>query len=188
MLLGPLALFLVALVTVVLWAQGGPVFYSQMRVGRDGQLFRLWKFRTMTPDADAALDRWLAACPDAAHHWMRWGKIPDDPRIRPLGHMLRRMSLDELPQLWNVLRGEMSLVGPRPVRPDELRAVYGAGAVAYKACVPGLSGLWQVSGRNDLGYAERVALDCYYAHHRSLGLDLWILLRTGRAVLAGTGC
>jgi len=187
-LLGPLALVIVVPIMMVLWGQGGRVFYSQMRVGKDGQLFRLWKFRTMAQDADARLREHLAMCPQAAAEWARGGKLRVDPRIRPLGHFLRRMSLDELPQLWNVIRGEMSLVGPRPVRPDELVVVYGASAAAYKSCLPGLSGLWQVSGRNRLGYAQRAALDRHYAQHRSLRMDLWILLRTVRAVLSGSGC
>lgn len=192
-LLGLVALLpLVALVVVplmaVLWWQGGGVFYSQTRVGQGGRAFRLWKFRTMRPDADAVLEGYLARCPAAAAEWARTGKLRDDPRIRRGGRFMRRMSLDELPQLWNVARGEMSLVGPRPVLREELDRVYGAAAGAYMSCVPGLSGLWQVSGRNRLGYAQRVALDCHYAQHRSMALDIWIMGRTFGAVLRGSGC
>lgn len=175
-------------VAVLVAARGGPVLHAQWRVGRQGRMFRLWKFRTMHPGAEAALPDLLAADRACARIWQHYGKLPRDPRITPLGRVLRRYSLDELPQLWNVLTGEMSLVGPRPVPLAELRAAYGAAAPCYLSCRPGLSGLWQVSGRNRLDYAQRVALDCHYARHRSLGLDLVILWRTIGVVLRGTGC
>lgn len=184
----PLAALVAVPLMAVLWYQGGGVFYCQTRVGQGGREFRLWKFRTMRPDADAVLGGYLARYPAAAAEWARTGKLRNDPRIRRGGRFMRRMSLDELPQLWNVARGEMSLVGPRPVLRDELDRVYGVAAVAYMSCVPGLSGLWQVSGRNRLGYAQRVALDCHYAQHRSMGLDIWIMGRTFGAVLRGSGC
>jgi lipopolysaccharide/colanic/teichoic acid biosynthesis glycosyltransferase len=116
------------------------------------------------------------------------GKLHADPRIRPLNNFLRRMSLDELPQLWSVLRREMSLVDPCPVRPDEVAAVYEASSAAYESGLRGLSGLWQVSGRNRLSYEQRVALDCYYVNYSPLRLDIWILSRTTRAILTGSGC
>lgn len=180
----PLGLAVAALVAF----QGGPVLHSQWRVGRRGRMFRLWKFRTMRRGAEAALPALLAADHERAHVWRRYGKLRDDPRVTSLGRVLRRYSLDELPQFWNVLTGEMSLVGPRPVPLAELHHGYGTAAQAYLSCRPGLSGLWQVSGRNRLDYAQRVALDCHYARHRSLTLDVSIMLRTIGAVLRGTGC
>ena len=187
-ILMPLAALVSVPIVAMLWMQGGGVFYSQTRVGQGGKMFRLWKFRTMRPDADRVLEAHLKQCPAAAGEWARIGKLHNDPRIRRGGHFMRRMSLDEVPQLWNVMRGEMSLVGPRPVLRAELDGVYGPASGAYMSCLPGLSGLWQVSGRNRLGYAQRVALDCHYAQHRSLMLDLWIMGRTVGAVLRGSGC
>lgn len=187
MLLVPFAVLISLPVTIALMIQGGPILYSQMRVGKDGELFRLWKFRTMFENADKRLDDCLTTCPHAAAEWAMNGKLLQDPRIHRAGHFLRRLSLDELPQLYNVARGEMSLAGPRPVRPDELSVVYGADAASYMSCRPGLSGLWQVSGRNDLTYAQRRALDHHYAHNRTLLMDLWILCRTVWVVLSGSG-
>jgi len=190
-LLVPLTLVLLPVaigITVLMACQGGPVFFSQWRVGQDGRAFRLWKFRTMRPGAEGELPDLLAGNDDLSDVWQRYGKLPDEPRITPFGRMMRRYSLDELPQLWNVLVGDMSLVGPRPVPLEELRAAYGAAASCYLSCRPGLSGLWQVSGRNRLTHEQRVALDCRYARDRSLSLDLVILLRTVVSVLHGTGC
>jgi undecaprenyl-phosphate galactose phosphotransferase len=165
---------------------GRPVFYRHRRIGKGGREFACLKFRTMVPDAEAVLAAHLAARPEALLQWERDHKLKDDPRITRIGAWLRRTSLDELPQLINVLRGEMSLVGPRPVVAAEL-ARYGDNIVYYVESTPGLTGLWQVSGRNDLDYRRRVHLDCWYVKNWSLWCDLIILLKTPRAVLHGNG-
>ena len=141
----------------------------------------------MVPDAEARLDQYLSGNPAAAAEWRRFRKLTDDPRITRIGDFLRRTSLDELPQIWNVLRGDMSFVGPRPVMQDELDEHYGAARAAYCASRPGITGLWQVSGRNDLSYAERVELDVDYTRRAGLGLDVWIILRTAGVVVRPTG-
>lgn len=165
---------------------GGPGFYSQSRVGRNGRIFQCWKLRSMVVDAERALAEHLATDPMAAQEWAATQKLAQDPRITPLGHVIRKYSLDELPQLWNVLLGEMSLIGPRPVREDEL-ALYGSHKEAYLTMRPGVSGLWQVSGRNSVTYARRVALDVCYANKINAFMDLRIALATIRVVLKGTG-
>lgn len=164
----------------------GPVFYGQRRLGRGGTTFTAWKFRSMVRDADALLVDYLQAHPELREEWERDHKLKNDPRVTWIGRILRRTSLDELPQLWNVLRGEMSLVGPRPIVQDEVPK-YGERYALYQKVRPGLSGLWQVSGRNDTTYTERVALDCYYVRNWSVWLDLVILARTVRVVLLGRG-
>ncbi|MBN8525205.1 MAG: undecaprenyl-phosphate galactose phosphotransferase WbaP, partial [Planctomycetes bacterium] len=164
----------------------GPILYGQRRIGRGGREFTAWKFRSMVADADAILAGYLAAHPELRAEWERDHKLKDDPRVTWIGRLLRRTSLDELPQLWNILTGEMSLVGPRPIVQDEV-AKYGERFALYQKVRPGLSGLWQVSGRNDTTYAERVALDCYYVRNWSVWLDLVILARTVRVVLLGKG-
>ncbi|MBL8701923.1 MAG: sugar transferase [Alphaproteobacteria bacterium] len=173
-------------IVVALWREGGPLFYGHPRIGRGGRGFRCWKFRTMVPDADRRLAELLARDEAARAEWARDFKLRDDPRVTALGRWLRATSLDELPQLYNVLRGEMSLVGPRPIVGAELSR-YGDHAAAYLRCTPGLTGLWQVSGRNDVSYQDRVQLDRRYAERRSLWLDLAILARTPGAVLRRAG-
>ena len=166
---------------------GGPAIYRHRRVGRDGTGFDCLKFRTMVLDADAALAAHLARSPDARAEWEAGRKLRDDPRILGrLGRVLRQTSLDELPQLFNVLAGHMSLVGPRPVMHDEL-ACYGRDLRWYLAVRPGVTGPWQVGGRSDTTYAERVGLDVDYARNPSLLRDLAILLRTARLVFSGRG-
>jgi lipopolysaccharide/colanic/teichoic acid biosynthesis glycosyltransferase len=183
-LLSPILLSVAAAVRL----DGGQAVYRHSRVGRGGRSFGCLKFRSMVPDADAALARHLAENPDAAAEWTARRKLRRDPRVTRLGALLRASSLDELPQLVNVLRGEMSLVGPRPVVREELEQHYDrAGRDAYAATRPGITGLWQISGRSDTSYAERVALDIEYASTRSLRLDLLIMLRTVPAVLARRG-
>ena len=181
---------LVGPVIVLFWAlvrrDGGSGFYGQTRVGRGGRVFTCWKLRSMCMDAEARLAEHLAADPTAAAEWVLSQKLRHDPRITTVGHLIRKYSIDELPQLWNVLRGDMSLVGPRPVRDDEL-ARYGTARAAYQSVRPGITGLWQVSGRNQISYSERVALDRDYAAHVTFTRDLSILLRTVRVVLRGTG-
>ncbi|WP_082015826.1 sugar transferase [Leisingera sp. ANG-M7] len=185
-----LLLPVLAPVILLLWIlarrDGGPGFFGHTRVGRDGRLFKCWKVRSMVADAEARLQAHLDADPAAAAEWERDHKLANDPRISRLGHVLRKTSLDELPQIWNVLKGEMSFVGPRPIVTREL-AKYGSSAPAYLAQTPGITGLWQVSGRNDVSYEERVALDVAYLRRRSFPGDLQIILRTGSAVLGRTG-
>ena len=169
------------------WLQDrGPIFFGHTRVGRDGRAFRCWKFRSMCPDAGRILAEHLAGDPLARAEWELNHKLRRDPRITPLGLVLRKLSLDELPQLWNVLIGEMSLVGPRPIVPEEARR-YGHDFAAYCSCRPGVTGLWQISGRNDVSYDSRVALDVRYASTRSVALNLSILLRTIPAVVMRKG-
>lgn len=182
----PVAVPLVALLCCLVRRDGAPGLFAHDRIGRDGVRFRCWKIRTMVPDAQERLDRVLASDPEARKEWDRDRKLRNDPRVTRLGRVLRRSSLDELPQLWNVLRGEMSLIGPRPVTLPELEK-YGARRWAYLSVRPGITGLWQVSGRNSMGYEDRVQLDVAYTHDMSLLWDLWILLRTVGAVLRRTG-
>jgi undecaprenyl-phosphate galactose phosphotransferase len=158
-------------------ADGGKVFFAHSRVGRHGELFRCYKFRTMVANAGEVLARVLAEDPRARAEWERDHKLRDDPRITAVGRFLRRTSLDELPQLLNVLRGEMSLVGPRPVVVDELDR-YGEARIYYLQVRPGLTGLWQISGRNDVDYGRRVSLDTWYVRNWTLWYDLVILFKT----------
>ena len=191
-ILGALALLLLLLPVLVLLAllvkaDGGPALYAHERVGRGGRRFGCLKFRSMVPDADWRLAALLAKDPEARAEWESHRKLRRDPRITRIGGLLRATSLDELPQFLNVLRGEMSLVGPRPVQAAELAQHYGPAAEQYLAVRPGITGLWQVSGRSDTTYAERVALDVRYASAPSLRADLRILLRTPVAVLSRRG-
>ena len=176
--LSPLLALLAAILVI---STGNSAIYRHRRVGRNGQPFRCYKFQTMRPDAAAVLAAHLAADPAAAREWAETHKLRDDPRITPLGRILRITSLDELPQLFNILFGQMSFVGPRPVTFDEL-AHYGPQAYNYLMARPGLTGLWQISGRTSLSYSERVALDMLYLRTRSVSLDLLILIKTVPAV------
>ncbi|MEE7448848.1 UDP-phosphate galactose phosphotransferase [Methylobacterium radiotolerans] len=182
-LLLPLLLFIALLIC---GSDGRSPIFRHRRLGRYGRPFGCLKFRTMVPDGDAVLARHFAENPEARAEWEASFKLTHDPRVTALGHVLRKTSLDELPQLWNVLRGEMSLVGPRPIVQAEV-VRYGADFTACFSVPPGLTGLWQVSGRSDTGYAERVALDCAYASQWSLGRDIAILLKTVPAVLSQRG-
>jgi undecaprenyl-phosphate galactose phosphotransferase len=181
-LLSPLFIVIIALTL----RSGGPVFFGHRRIGASGQPFKCWKFRTMVPDADRVLARLLATDPEARAQWERDFKLRNDPRVTPVGKFLRSTSLDELPQLFNVLMGDMSLVGPRPIVNDEIRR-YGAAFHDYVRCRPGITGIWQISGRNDVGYGERVQMDRDYARNWSLLRDLRVLLRTPSAVLRRSG-
>lgn len=183
LLIGAVPLLIVGILAA---SDGGSPFYSQTRVGRHGRTFRLWKFRSMTVDADLRLQRLLAADHAARLEWDRERKLRHDPRITPVGRFLRRSALDELPQLWNVFRGDMSLVGPRPVVESELER-YGEEADAYLLVRPGVTGLWQVAGRNDVDYARRVALDAWYVRHWSFWNDLVVLFMTIPALLSRRG-
>ncbi len=160
----------------------GPAIYKQQRVGRDGRLFWMYKFRSMSVSAETDRTE-LIACNEADGVLF---KIQQDPRVTRLGQRLRRWSIDEVPQLWNVVRGDMSLVGPRPALPDEV-ARYDVDPRRRLVVKPGCTGLWQVSGRSDLSWAESVRLDVRYVDNWSLGLDLSILLRTASAVLGRRG-
>ncbi len=189
---GALALLLACLpvflaVALLVRRDGGPVFYAHPRIGRHGRPFGCLKFRSMVVDADRRLAEVLARDPAARAEWEATRKLRRDPRVTAIGRFLRATSLDELPQLINVLRGEMSLVGPRPVQAAELEQHYGADAAHYLAVRPGITGPWQVSGRSDTSYATRVALDVAYATSPSLWTDIAILLRTPLAVLQRRG-
>jgi exopolysaccharide production protein ExoY len=177
-----LAPVMAAIAAIIRLTQGGSVIFAHERVGFGGRTFRCFKFRTMVPDAAERLARYLATNEEAARVWADTQKLRDDPRVTWFGHILRKSSLDELPQLFNVLRGEMSCVGPRPVVADELLR-YGDYAREYIKVRPGVTGLWQVSGRSNTTYAHRVRLDRVYVRRCSLVLDLAILLRTIPAVL-----
>ncbi|WP_207540269.1 sugar transferase [Sabulicella rubraurantiaca] len=187
---GALLLFLApvfALLALLVRVDGGPAFFAHPRVGRNGQIFGCLKFRSMVVDSQARLAALLAADPAARAEWEETRKLRFDPRVTRIGRFLRATSLDELPQLLNVLRGDMSLVGPRPVQQAELDSYYGAAAFHYMSVRPGITGLWQVSGRSETSYAQRVALDVAYVSRPSLMADLRILLRTPLAVLSRKG-
>lgn len=186
-LLLPTLIPVIAVLYVLVRLDGGPGFFGHKRVGRNNQEFRCWKVRTMVVDAQERLDALLASSPEARAEWERDQKLRNDPRVTRLGNFLRKTSLDELPQIWNVIKGEMSLVGPRPVTRSEMSR-YGGYAWAYQALRPGITGLWQVSGRNDVSYDERVELDVRYLNEMSLASDISILMRTGKVILDKTGC
>jgi lipopolysaccharide/colanic/teichoic acid biosynthesis glycosyltransferase len=180
-LIATLPLFLLLAAGVRL-SSPGPVFYAHQRVGRGGRPFACWKFRTMVVDADRRLELLLRERPDLRDEFARVHKLREDPRVTPFGRWLRRTSLDELPQFWNVLRGEMSVVGPRPlVDPETAR--YGEAIAAVLGLRPGITGAWQVSGRNDVSYEQRVLMDAVYAASHSLRGDLAIVARTVLVVL-----
>jgi len=176
----PLLLLLAGLVAL----DGGRPFYRQKRAGCDGQPFGLLKLRTMVPDAEGHLDTYLQRCPKARREWDETQKLKYDPRVTAIGCMLRKSSLDELPQLWNVLKGDMSLVGPRPMMLDQ-RALYPG--TAYFRLRPGITGLWQVSDRNNTSFAARADYDARYDETLSLKRDIAILFKTVGVVLRGTG-
>ena len=178
---------LFAVVAFLVRRDGGSSFYAHTRIGQNGLGFGCLKFRSMRTDSQEALAHILATDPSARAEWAATRKLKDDPRVTRIGRFLRKTSLDELPQLFNVLRGEMSLVGPRPVTATELDQFYGAAAAHYMSVRPGITGLWQVSGRSDTSYAQRVALDVAYATQPSLWNDIKILARTPMVVLARKG-
>lgn len=182
-LLSPLLIMLAALVKA---SDGGSIVYGHRRIGRDGTVFRCLKFRTMVVNGDQALADHLARNPHLRAEWEATRKLQDDPRVTRVGAVLRKLSLDELPQLFNILRGDMSIVGPRPVVKDELE-LYGSAADYYLQTRPGLTGLWQVSGRNDVSYNARVAFDRHYVENWSFAFDLKIIAKTVPAVLSSRG-
>jgi Undecaprenyl-phosphate galactose phosphotransferase WbaP len=179
-------LVLLAIAILVKLDSPGPVFYYQTRIGRYGRRFSVYKFRTMVQNADEVLQNYLDNSPELKAEWLATHKLKQDPRVTRLGSMLRKLSLDELPQLWNIIIGDMSLVGPRPIVDAEVEK-YGKCFDLYIRVRPGLTGLWQVSGRNNTTYQHRVELDEYYIRNRSLMLDLQILWRTMFVVLRKDG-
>lgn len=181
----PVTLPVILFCAIALWLEGGRPFYTQPRLGRDGRVFRILKLRTMVRDADQKLAHYLAADPAMRQEWDETQKLKNDPRITPVGRLLRAASLDELPQLWNVFKGDMSLVGPRPMMPDQL-PLYG-NPQSYFALRPGITGVWQVSVRNEGSFASRVEADGRYLNQRSLMGDLKLIWRTVGVVLKGTG-
>lgn len=182
-LLSPLFMLIACAIKIT---SPGPVLFGHTRIGYAGQPFRCWKFRSMVVDGQDLLDRYLAEHPDEHHAWVTERKLKNDPRVTRIGAVLRTYSVDELPQLLNVLAGSMSLVGPRPVVRDEL-SLYSDAVQFYLSAHPGITGLWQVSGRSDVGYDKRVELDKSYVQNWSLFLDCVILVRTIPAVIAARG-
>jgi Undecaprenyl-phosphate galactose phosphotransferase WbaP len=174
------------IVALLINRSGRQVIYSQERVGLKGISFRCYKFCTMVPNAEKLLEQLLESNSAAATEWATDFKLKDDPRVTEIGKFLRRTSLDELPQLWNVLKGEMSLVGPRPIVREEL-ARYGESVNYYLQIRPGITGVWQVSGRSDTTYEERVSMDGWYARNWSLWYDFVILVKTLAALVRGRG-
>jgi lipopolysaccharide/colanic/teichoic acid biosynthesis glycosyltransferase len=175
----PLLLFIALAVKL---SSSGPILFGHRRLGRHGKTFRCWKFRTMYPDAECRLVKLLGSDPVLYEEYARTSKLKKDPRVTPLGHFLRVTSLDELPQVINILRGEMSVIGPRPIVGDEVN-FYGRHFQKVNSVLPGLTCLWAVSGRNNLPYKERVRLDLLYVDKQSFILDLRILLRTVMVVI-----
>ena len=177
---------LVTVMILIRLQDGGPAVYSQPRYGRGGNTFNCYKLRSMVTDAKEQLEIILATDPAAREEWQATQKLTNDPRITPLGRFIRKTSIDELPQLINILRGDMSLVGPRPIVENEISR-YGDDFKEYCAVRPGLTGLWQVRGRSDTTYVERVAMDVEYANSRTLMSDIVILFQTIPAVIFSRG-
>lgn len=185
-----LALFgwLMVLIALAIRAGGGTqIIYGHTRVGRNGRLFKCYKFRSMVPNSSEVLRDLLERDPEARRQWERDFKLKDDPRITRIGRFIRKTSLDELPQLWNVLVGEMSIVGPRPVVQTEFDCYYRSAREHYLAVPPGLTGLWQVSGRNDLDYEQRVRLDMDYVDNWNVFTDFIIVMRTVKVMVVRRG-
>ncbi len=180
----PVTVPVILVMALLVALDGGKPFYAQLRVGQGGRVFRMWKLRSMVVDADERLETYLATDPDLRAEWDSHQKLRRDPRITVLGDLLRRSSLDELPQVLNVLKGEMSLVGPRPMMPSQRKIYPGK---AYYRLRPGLTGLWQVSARNDSVFSFRAACDETYDRRLSVWLDLKLILFTVVVVLRGTG-
>jgi len=186
-LLIPVIVPVIAIVYSLIAVESGfPVFYSQQRLGHGAKSFRIWKFRTMVRNAPEVLEQTLARNVQLRDEWNQNQKLRNDPRITAIGKFLRKTSLDELPQFWNVVRGDMSLVGPRPIVECEI-AKYKEAYGAYTKTTPGVTGLWQVSGRNHTTYSERVAYDTFYVRNWSVWMDLYLLARTVKVIVTGAG-
>lgn len=185
-LLLPLMLPTIAITAILSRFEGGSGFFGHIRVGRNGKYFKCWKIRTMVPDAQQRLADFIESNPDAKTEWETNRKLRKDPRITSIGGFLRETSLDELPQIWNVLKGDMSFVGPRPVTKEEMH-FYGDCEFVYTSLRPGITGLWQVSGRNDVSYLERVRFDIDYFESISFTTDIKIIAKTVSVVFRRTG-
>ncbi len=186
-IISPIFCVLFSILTILIRLDSrGPIFYCQKRIGKNGREITIWKFRTMVENSGQAFKAYLEQHPDLQSEWDKNQKIKKDPRITRIGKILRRLSLDELPQILNVLRGDMSLVGPRPIVNEEIQ-YYGNLFHLYTKVKPGLTGLWQVSGRNDTTYEQRVHYDEYYVRNWSIWIDIYILARTVGAVITGKG-
>jgi exopolysaccharide production protein ExoY len=185
LLSAPFVLPLVGLLALAVALEGGRPFYTQQRLGKDGKVFRMWKLRTMVIDADQKLAAYLASNPEACEEWEVTQKLRNDPRITTIGAILRKTSLDELPQLWNVVLGDMSLVGPRPMMVEQ-RDLYPS--AAYYRMRPGITGYWQTAGRHRTSFAARAGFDAAYERDISLATDVKLLFRTVSVVMKGTGC
>jgi len=184
-LAAPFVVPLVMIMACAVALDGGSPFYTQSRVGKGGRVFRMWKLRSMVVDADARMAGHLTSNPEARREWDETQKLRNDPRVTAFGHFLRKSSMDELPQLWNVLVGDMSLVGPRPMMPCQTPLYPSA---AYYELRPGITGYWQTAGRNKTTFAARAHFDAAYERDLSLATDLAILARTVGVVVKGTGC
>ncbi|HEX7690371.1 MAG TPA: sugar transferase [Burkholderiaceae bacterium] len=184
-----LALFgwLMVIIALLIRMNGRSVIFGHERVGRGGRTFQCYKFRSMVPNSQQVLQELLERDPQARIEWERDFKLKDDPRITRIGRFIRKTSLDELPQLWNVVKGEMSIVGPRPVVQEEFDLYYGHAREHYLSVPPGLTGLWQVSGRNDLDYEQRVELDKRYVESWNVFSDFLIVMRTVKVMVARRG-
>lgn len=190
-ILGAISIALVFLpvmivVGIIIRLSGQPVVFSHQRIGKGRKLFSCHKFRTMRPDAERVLQELIRSDPEVLREWRESHKLHDDPRITKFGEFLRKSSMDELPQLWNVLKGDMSLVGPRPIVEDELER-YGNKAGAYLSVRPGMTGLWQIMGRSNVKYSRRVSLDTWYVRKQNVFFDAYILIRTAVVVLKRVG-
>lgn len=178
---------LLCIALIIRFSSRGNIFYSHQRIGRGGKLFKCYKFRTMYPDADARLEALLEENPLLKAEWEKARKLKQDPRVLPIGQFLRKSSLDELPQFWNVLKGDLSVVGPRPVVKEELLHFYRDKAPKILSMRPGLTCIWQVSGRNDTSYQKRVQLDEDYIDNHSLFLDIKLICKTIPSMIASKG-
>lgn len=178
--------FLLVIALLVAIDNKGDVIFAHRRIGQNGKEFKCYKFQTMIPNAQQALEEYLSKNPEARKEWEANFKLVNDPRVTKLGGFLRKTSLDEMPQLWNVIVGDMSLVGPRPIVAKEVER-YGENFKEYAMCKPGITGIWQVNGRSDTTYEERVAMDTWYAYNRTNILDLKYLFQTIKVVLLGKG-
>jgi lipopolysaccharide/colanic/teichoic acid biosynthesis glycosyltransferase len=184
--IGLLGLPVIVAIAIIIRLGGQPVVFAHRRVGQDRKPFQCYKFRSMIPDAEKVLQELLHSDPKILREWRDSHKLKNDPRVTKFGEFLRRSSLDELPQLWNVLRGDMSLVGPRPIVEDEVER-YGGNAKFYLSVKPGMTGLWQVMGRSNVTYSRRVSMDVLYVRKQSIRLDIWVLIRTAIVVFKRVG-
>jgi len=180
----PPVFLILSILSLFIVLDGAAPIYVQNRVGRNGRVFRMWKLRTMVPNAEARLEQHLQKNPAAKREWDQMQKLRHDPRITAIGRFVRKTSLDELPQLWNVLKGEMSIVGPRPMMESQVGIYPG---VTYYSMRPGLTGFWQISKRNECSFAQRAFFDTRYFHEQSLKTDLMIMLATVVVIFRATG-